>query len=93
MTYSYDDCRSFFYINRLLDNMEDLNNLDETDVIRWANRYGLYKERKLNTVPERVKKSSYKKVRKLLHQHEAKNELLPQSTLEKILFLPSNFFI
>ena len=58
MTYSYDDCRSFFYISRLLDNMEDLNNLDETDVIRWANRYGLYKERKLNTVPERVKKSS-----------------------------------
>lgn len=92
MTYSYDDCRSFFYINRLLDNMEDLNNLDETDVIRWANRYGLYKERKLNTVPERVKKSSYKKVRKLLHQHEAKNELLPQSTLEKNIIFAQQLF-
>ena len=90
MTYTYEDCRSFFYINRLLDNMERANNLDETDVIRWAKHDGVGK--KLYTVSDSDKKRSYKTLRKLLHKHATTEDLRPESALEKNIIFAQQLF-
>ena len=90
MTYTYEDCRSFFYINRLLDSMEGTNNLEETDVIRWAKHDGVGS--KLRTVPEAAKKRSYKTLRQLLYKHATAEKLRPESALEKNILFAQQLF-
>lgn len=92
MAYTYEDCRSFFYINRLLDNMEVSNNLEKTDVIRWAKYYGIGKGNKLDIVPEAARKQSYKTLRNLLQKYATAEALRPESTLGKNIIFAKQLF-
>ena len=92
MPYTYEDCRSFFYVNRLLDNLEELENLEQINVLRWAKHYGVGKKEAWHTTPEAAQKRSYKALRRLLQQQATTEELKPESTLERNIIFAQQLF-
>lgn len=93
MKYTYDDYRSFFYINRFMKSPYYSGKMDIYDLYRWGTKYThLFKTFKLKGDLEKDKKEWVKSMRKGLAQHSHVPHGVKKSVLARNLVFAGHLF-